>query len=466
MKRFAATALVLALAAALAAPSLLSGAEPLPAPEKIVLKNGITVYFLSDRSVPLVSFRMLVRGAGSAFDPAGLEGTAGLTASLVTKGTAKMSADEIAEALDFMGASLSVSAADEFAQVGGRSLAEFFPRLMAIAADCLSGPAFSEDEFAKERSKRIDSLKAAKDNPGIAVRYYFQKAYFGGHPFGNLAMGTEASLEKMTAASVKKFYAERFRPDLAVAAVVGGITKEELTPLLEATLGSWANPAGGPQPDTVPPLPVPKGRDLLLVDKPDATQAYFVIGSPGYPMGAPITPDAAVMNTLWGGRFTSWFNTELRIKRGLTYGARSSFESWAAGGVFTATSYTKNDKIGEMLDITFDLLDKAAKKGFTAEEVESARNYILGQFPPTLETNASKAAAYARLAFYKLGFDYYGKYLADIEKVTLEGVDKAAARLMPEKNFVLVVVGKASDVMPQLKKFGTWKERKITAPGF
>jgi predicted Zn-dependent peptidase len=172
------------------------------------------------------------------------------------------------------------------------------------------------------------------------------------------------------------------------------------------------------------------------------------------------------MNTLFGVRFTSWLNTELRIKRGLTYGAQSSFQAWAAGGLFRTASYTQNSKIGEMLDITYDLLKKGTGQGFSAEEVESARNYIQGQFPPTLETNAGKAAAYVRLAFFKLGFDYYGKYLAGIGAVSAAGAGKAAASFLPANDYVLVVVGKAADIKPQLAKFGTWEEKKITDPDF
>ncbi|MGZ5499184.1 MAG: M16 family metallopeptidase, partial [Candidatus Aminicenantales bacterium] len=416
--------------------------------------------------LPLVSFRMVIRGAGSAFEPAQAEGAADLVAALMMKGTAKMDAGAIAEALDFMGASLSVSATDEYAQVSGDGLAGQFPRLMEIASDCLTGPAFKDDEFAKERAQRIDGLKAAKDNPGAAVRYYFQKAYFGSHPMGHLAAGTEMSLGQMSVQTVKDFYKSHYRPDRAIAAVVGDIDGTALKALLERTLGRWRNPAGAAPADVIPPLPKPNGRKLVLVDKPDATQAYFVLGAPGYAMGDKVTPQAAVMNTLWGGRFTSWINTELRIKRGLTYGASSAFRTWLPGGIFSASSYTKNDKIGEMLDITLGLLGKAAKEGFSVEEVESARNYVQGQFPPTLETNASKAGAYVRLAFYKLGFDYYDKYMTAIGKVSAAEANAAAAALLPQDAYVLVVVGKAADIRPLLAKYGTWQEKRITDPGF
>ena len=458
-------ALVVTLAAILGPAVLPLRAGQLPAPERIVLRNGLTVYFLRNADVPLVSFRMFLGGAGSAAEPAEAEGVAGMAAALLMKGTSTMDAEAVAEALDFMGASFAVSAAEEYAQIYGESLAGHFPRLLEIAAASLTDPAFSPEEFEKERALRIDGLKAAKDNPGAAVRYYFQKAYFGGHPMGHLASGTETSLGKMTVRTVKDFFRSRYRPDRGIAAVVGDIDGAALRPLLEKTLGRLAKPAGPAPAASVPSLPRPEGRKLILVDKPDATQAYFSLGSPGYAMGDRITAAAAAMNTLFGGRFTSWLNTELRIKRGLTYGASSSARNWAVGGLTTISSYTKNDKIGEMLDIVFDLLRKA-EGGFGAEETESARNYILGQFPPTLETNASKAAAYVRLAFYKRGFDEYDTYLQEVGKLTPEALKSAAAALLPREDFVLVVVGKAAEIRPLLAKFGAWQEKKITDPDF
>ena len=273
MKRLIGTALVLVLFVLGAAALLPGAARQLPAPEKFVLKNGLTVYYLRNSDLPIVSFRMVIRGAGSAYEPRTAEGAAGLTTSLMMKGTSKMGADAIAEALDFMGATLGITTAEEYAQVYGDSLAEHFPRLMEIAAGCLTDPAFSVDEFERERSLTIDGLKSAKDNPGSAVRYYFQKAYFGSHPMGYLASGTETSLKTMSAQAVRDFYKKHFRPDRAVAAVVGDIDKAKLVPLLEGTIGRMINPAGAAPTDAIPALPRPKGRKLLLVDKPDATQA-------------------------------------------------------------------------------------------------------------------------------------------------------------------------------------------------
>jgi predicted Zn-dependent peptidase len=458
--RTIAALILIALAAALPA----QAAFKLPAPEKILLKNGITVYYLRTTETPIVSFRLMLRGAGSAQEPAALEGIASLTAELLQKGTATLSADGVAEAVDFMGARFGVNTGEEMVTLSADSLSEHFPRLLAIAADCLTGPAFSADEFQKAVKTRRDSLKAVKDSPGAAVRSYFAKAYYGSHPLGHLSNGTEESLAKMTLADVQAYYKTYYGPAKAVAAVVGDIDRAALVTLLNAALGKWKGAKVAVT--ALPPLPKPQGIKLLLVDKPDATQAYWILGAPGYALGDPVTPAAAVMNTLFGGRFTSWLMTELRIKRGLTYGANSSFATFSSGGTFTASSYTKNDKIGEMLQIVFDLLKKARIEGFTAEELTSSRNYIQGQFPPTIETNASKAGAYARLAFFGLGFDYYDRYLAGVQGTDPQAAQAAAAKLLPSDGYVLVVVGKKAEIKAQLDRFGTWAEKKISDPGF
>ena len=442
----------------------LHAAKGLPLPEKIQLPNGLTVFFLRDAELPLVAFRLYVKGAGTAFEPA--EGLAGIAAELLLKGTADKTAAQVAEDIDFLGSSLSTASQDEFAEMSGSSLAENFGKLMAIASDCLLKPAFSQEEFEKERTRRIDTINAVKDNPGQAVRYYFRKAYFGSHPLGHLDIGTQSSLGKMTVESVRDFYKKFIVPQQTVMAVVGNQTSEELKKLLEGTLAKWPKSGAAAAPIKLPAFPAPSSKVCILIDKPDATQAYFTIGVPGYPMGDQVSAASQVMNTLFGGRFTSWINTELRIKRGLTYGANSRFQSWRNGGIFAASSYTKNDKIGEMLDITFELIAKARKEGFAPEEIESSRNYILGQFPPTLESLGAKAGAYVNLDFYGLGFGYYGTYLDRIGKIDKAQADAVAKKYFPEQNYVLVVVGKAEEIRKQLIKFGDFKEKKISDPDF
>lgn len=438
----------------------------LETPEKIVLKNGLIVYHLQKRDVPLVSFRLLMPGAGTAAESDGQESLADLTAELILKGTRSKDAATVAEELDFLGASLSVSAADEYALMQGSALKENFARLLQLAGESLLQPAFSDEEFAKERSRRIDQIKTFKDNPARAVGLYFRKAYFQDHPLSRLSIGNEGSLAQFTREQVRRFYHSHYRPSGAVMAVVGDIAQKPLLDLLQKTLGAWKNPAEAKPIAPLPPLPARRQSLFLLIDKPDATQAYFVLGAPGMVMGDAATPSFNVMNTLFGGRFTSWLNEELRVKRGLTYGARSSMQSWADLGLYTVTSFTRNEKIGEMLEITFELLNKARTQGFSDEELTSSRNYIMGQFPPSLEGLAAKANAYTTLHFYGLGHDYHRRYLQAVAGVQADEVKAAAQTYLPQEPFVLVVVGKAEDIREQLTRFGAFVEKSISEAGF
>lgn len=460
MKRLCQTACSVLLLLSVAPAS----ASTLPPPQSFALANGLTVLLHSESELPLVSFRLLVPGAGTAAE--GADGLADLTAQLLLKGTRTKSAAQVAEELDRLGVTLRCAAQEEYAEMSGSALSENFPRLLALAGDCLLSPAFHPQEFAKERQRRIDAIRQIQDEPSQAVRQYFRKIYFGRHPLGSLKSGSASSLQNMSVEDARSFYRQRLRPEKAVLAVCGRIAAGDLKHLLASTLGRWPRPSGAPAEAAMPAFPAVAARTCVLINKPDATQAYFMLGVPGLPFGDAASPQAEVMNTLFGGRFTSWLNSELRIKRGLTYGARSGLQSWRPGGIFTVSSYTKNDKIGEMLAITFDLLAKGRREGFSGIEVESARNYILGQFPPSLESLSSKTRAYSDLFFYGKGFDYYDGLLARVASADLPEVNGVAAALFPERNYVLVVVGKADEIRRQLEPFGPFQEKEISAGEF
>jgi zinc protease len=442
------------------------GAVKLPEPKKVTLDNGITVFLVEDHELPIVNFNLLIPGAGTAYEEKSREGLADLTAYLMLKGTKAMTADQISEELDFMGASLDGGVGEEYSSLRGYCLSEHLDKLIKIASDSLINPAFKEDEFKQEIARRIDRIATIKDSPSQAVQFYFRKAYFGEHPMGNLSVGTESSLGAMNLDILKGFYKKYYRPDTSLLAIVGDFDSKAIIKTLKNTIGKWEKPAA-PVPNLdLPPLPKIEGKRIIVIDKPDATQTYFVLGAPGFKRGDSTNSSFQVVNTLFGGRFTSWMNTELRIKRGLTYGARSNYTMWKNGGIVSAFSYTQNKNIELMLDITLDLLKKAHGSGFDEKEVESARNYIMGQFPPTLETGSSKARSYVELSFYNLGFDYNNKVLDAIAKTMKTQTDEAAAKYLPQDNYVLVILGKLEQIRPLIAKYGGYTEKKISDPGF
>ncbi|HOT00529.1 MAG TPA: pitrilysin family protein [Acidobacteriota bacterium] len=452
--------LILALAAFAAA----NGFQLHP-PAEQRLDNGLTVLIHRDDSLPVVHVSCLLVGAGTAFEPADRGGLAELTGRLLLRGTAGLNADALAEELDFLGAALEVETDAEHIRLSGRCLAEHLPRLLEILAGSVIAPQLAEEEFIKERNRQLEQVRAIKDNPGEVIALYGRRAYFGEHPLGRSVMGTEASLPIIGHTDVRQFYRRHVRPDRCILAVVGHFNPEELATRLQATLGAWPKPDEEAPGLALPPVP-PAEPVRLLVNMPEATQANFMMVGRGLPLGDPGEPAAEVLNTIFGGRFTSWLNTELRIKRGLTYGAHSDFESWRGAGMFELNSYTRSEAIGDMLDITRDLLHKARRQGFAADEVASARTYILGQFPPRFEGGAAKADAYVRLAAGGLGFDHYARFLDAVGTVSPDAANAAAKQYLPSDAYVLVVLGKAEAIRKQLEKFGNFHVIDVSAPGF
>jgi len=454
---------ILVLIAGLAAPA---APFSLPEPETIRLDNGLVVYYLQDARTPMVSFRFLVRGAGNANEPESLEGLSDLVGTLLPRGAGGATADKIAEELEFMGAGLQVEVENEYVSMSAHCLAEYFPRLLEMATACLRAADFPAAEFKQEKQRRAEQIQALKDDPREALPAYFAKAYCGRHPFGRLDLGTEASLGRLQLKDVKAFYRQHYRPDRVSLAVVGDISRDRFQALLAQGLARWANPAGPAPADEVPPLPVPKGRRCIIVDKPDATQSYFLLGTAGLSKADPAWPQAEVFNTLFGDRFTSWLNAELRYRRGLTYGARSDFMAWRDGGIFVIGSFTRNEKLGEMLEVTLQLAGQARSEGFGEAEIASAKAYIQGHFPPTLETAGQKAAAYVELPFYGFGFDHYRRHLEQVDQVTAEQAREAARRLLSQEDYILVVVGKAAEIRPLVEPFGPVEVKRLSDPGF
>jgi zinc protease len=438
----------------------------MPEPQQISLDNGLTVLFREDHRLPVVSFTCLVGGAGTAGEPAGQAGVADLTSQLLLRGTVRRNAEAVADELDFLGADLSADVREEFAAIRGQCQAEYFEKILGIAGECLTGPAFAPAEFRQERDRQRERILAIKDDPAAVIEIYFRQVYFGTHPLGRPSLGTTAGLGRLKPEDVRTFYAGRYRPDRVVLAVVGDLSRERLMEALKEHFARWSRPATPAPALDLPAPPAPKGKTVVIVDQPGATQAYFMLGGPGFAMGDPVAPTAEVLNTLFGGRFTSWLNNELRIQRGLTYGAASRFDCWRQGGLFVISSYTQTEKIGEMTDLTLSLLQKARQDDYSEAAVTSARNYILGQFPLTLESAASLARAYAELWFFGLGFDYYTRLLQQVRTVTPEAGRKAALRLLPQDDFVLVVVGRAAAVRPQLERIGPVKVLKQSETGF
>jgi predicted Zn-dependent peptidase len=206
---------------------------------------------------------------------------------------------------------------------------------------------------------------------------------------------------------------------------------------------------------------------VLLIDSPGAVQTYFWLGNVGVDRHYSGRPALDLVNTLYGGRFTSILNTELRIKSGLSYGANSSFVRGSVPGEFSIRSFTQTDTTGQALDLTFQTLETLKHDALAAELLESSRAYVLGQYPLRLETAANWAAALADLEFYGLGKDYIEGYGPALAKVDLAEAAAVTADAFPRAaDLVLVLIGDAAKIRETAAKYGKVTEMKLSQPDF
>lgn len=436
----------------------------LPPHEKVVFKNGLTVLLLEKRGVPIVNFVALVK-TGAAADPAGEEGLASITAELLRKGTKERSAQQFAADLDFTGGTFDADAAADYSSVSGEFLNKDLLKGLELYSDALLHPVFPQPEVDKLLAQSLDAVRAAKDDVRSVLASYFSGYLFNGVGYGRTADGDEVSLKRIRRDAILKFYESNYAPGNTILAVAGDFQSAEMKKRLEEVFGSW--PSKPVTVTKIPAVPPIKGKRLLLVDKPDATQTYFAIGNVGTAVGDPDRVAVRLVNTVLGGRFTSLLNEALRVESGLSYGAASSFDAHKMAGPFGIYSFTKNESTAQAIDVALQVLQKLHKQGITAEELASAKSYIKGQFPPSLETSNQLAELIAVHEFYGLDDREVNELEARIAAVTPAVAQLAIQKHFPSENLVFTLIGKSSEIGPAVKKYSEKQDtRAISAPGF
>ncbi len=437
----------------------------LPEYERVVLDNGTVLLLAEKHDVPLVGMRAVVRG-GSVADPADKAGVAELLATVMQKGAGDRDAAEFAEAAAGVGGDISASADVETVEITAEFLSRDIDLMIELVADMLMRPTLSEDEVAKERDRAVALIAAAKDSSLASLMPSYTNAFiFGEHPFGNSTFGSESSLAQITRDDVAQFHADNFGGDRLIIAVAGDFQLDALKARLTDVFGAW-EPASAPLPELAAPEPAAPGR-VLLVDKPGAAQTYFWIGNVGVAVDYERRAELNLANTVFGGRFTSMLMTELRVKSGLTYGARSRVERHSEAGAVTIRSFTETAKTVEAIDLAVDMLERLHDRGLNDEMIESARNYIMGQFPPSLETASSLAGMFAFLEQHGLDRTYIDNYGAALAEATPVSISNTIADVYPQTdNLVFVLIGDASEIRDAVAKYGEVTEISITEPTF
>ena len=456
---------IAALSLALLSAAALGAGVTLPDFERVELDNG-TVLLVSEKpEVPLVAVTAVLRG-GAAADPEGRDGLANLLASLLEKGAGDRDASQFAEAIDATGGVLSSRADLETITVSGNFLAREADLMVELLADMLLRPRLDEAEFGKLRERSINFIRAAKDtNLNALLPIYGQAFLFGAHPYGNPVSGSESSLAAIAHEDLKDYYEQQLGGDRLVVAVTGDVDAAGMVAKLTAAFGDW-RPAAAPLPEVTPAAPQ-SGRRVLLVDKPGATQTYFWLGNVGVARDYENRAALDIANTVFGGRYTSMLNTELRMESGLTYGARSQLSRPTQPGSLAIVSYTPTETTFEAVDMALGVLGRLHEAGIDDDLLASARNYILGQFPTALETAAQLGQQLAALAAFGLDVGYINDYGAALLAADTAAVAAVIGAVYPvPDDLVFVLLGDAETIREQAARYGPLVEMSIAEPHF
>lgn len=435
-----------------------------PAYRRTVLSNGVTLLVMEKHGAPLITVTLALK-SGSLQDPAGKEGLADITNDLLRKGAANRSAEQISDDLDFIGATLETSTTYELTRVHTEFLKKDLTAGIDLFTDLILKPTYPAVEVDKLLKQRVDGIKAAKDEPLEVIGHYYQQFLFGSHPYGRPPGGDEQSTDRIRRDDVVRFHELAYVSSNMVIAACGDFSAVDMEKILSSRFGSLS-----PKYITALTLPDPDpvaATRLELIDKPDSTQTFFRFGNTGISVTDPDRVVVDIVNTLFGGRFTSKLNTALRIDSGLTYGAASSFERRARPGAFFINSYTQNDSTEKALNMALNVLKDLHEKGFTDAEVASAKAYIKGQFGPRVETADQLADLMIRFEIYGLDKKEVDDYAARIDAVTSADVLRVIKKDYPTTNLAFTIIGKASQIEPVIKKYSAQIEtRSISDPGF
>jgi zinc protease len=420
-----------------------------PAFEQRTLPNGLRLVVIERHAEPEVSLRLMLP-AGKLYEPAGKAGLASATAALLTQGTASRSAQQIAAAIDGVGGSLDAGSGADFAYVEAAVTSDQLDLALELLGDVVLHPSFPAPEIERWRRKSLSSLELQRANPGYLAEIAFQRLVFGTYPYGVPASGTPESVRGLTRDDLAAFQRSHYLPNGAILALVGDFRPDQALAGVERVFGGWAKGAALRPPALE--LPAWPRQKILVVDKPDAVQTQIRVGQAALAYTDPDFFTATVYGTVLGGSSSARMFKEIRIKRGLAYGAYCGFSEQLVSGSFAARTSTKTASTMEALRLTLDEISGMGKAPVPAAELEEAKTYLNGAFPLEIESAGDVAARVLTTLGYGLGREFLDSYRDRIAAVTAAGIQRfAATRIHPERS-VIVLVGNAAAFGPELAK--------------
>ena len=402
------------------------------------MPNGLRVLVVNKDSLPLISARLTIKAGAAQANKAGVDG---LTAAMLSQGTTTRTAPQIATQTEQLGADISAGSGYDTTTISASSPANVFAQTLELMADMVRNPAFAQDELERQRTQTLDGLALSMGQPGAVASMAANRINFGNSPYGSVA--TEASVRAIETGDLKAFHNAHFRPDEAILTFAGDITEDQARALAQQAFGDWSK-GGAQTEDHSDVAGTPAAPRIVIINLPGSGQAAVSISQRSVDRTDDAYLPLTLGNTLLGGSYSSRLNQEIRINRGLSYGARSSIGARADAGLFTASTQTKNESALEVADL---LLAELARMGTTTAgepEVAARRAIMTGEFGRSLESVSSLGALVAGLAAYDIPMSELADYAGNVRALSPEQVQAAFANKLPVDRANVVVVGDAS----------------------
>ncbi|HEX8642506.1 MAG TPA: pitrilysin family protein [Allosphingosinicella sp.] len=423
---------------------------PLPAPATQRLANGLTLITVSNRELPLVSASMVVRG-GAARDPAGRAGRASLTAALLSEGTASRSATDIDRQVEALGSSIGSGAESDGMSVGLTVRSENVDEALALVSDIARNASFAPEELERQRAQAIDAFTVTMGSPGAVARLAAMRALYGAGSYGAPAGGTANSLRAITRDDVVGAYRQAWRPDNATLILTGDIDPAAARALAERHFGGWTSSEAVVSSEEPVPARTQSG-EVIVIDMPEAGQAAVAVARGALPRNSPNYYRTLLANAVLGGGYSSRLNQEIRIRRGLAYGAGSFVDARARGGAFVATTQTQNATASEVLGLILAEMSRLGAEPVASAELDTRRAVLLGAYGRNAETTAGIAGLIGSYVLSGVGPDEIGRYQRAVLGVDAAAVRAAASELLGPEGATMVIVGDARAFLPRLRR--------------
>lgn len=417
-----------------------------PPRTRLKLDNGLEVHIVEDRRFPLLTARLAVRG-GTALAPRD-PGLVDAMAELLSEGSLRRSAKELAHAADAIGGDISAWAADDFIAVGVSALSEHKAAMLGLLAEVALEPAFAEGETALRKKNMLEELALNRSQPDFLASTAFYKKVYEGHPYG-VYSPNEESIARIDRGRLQVLHRRLFHPANAVLVLVGDASRAELLPLLQASFGSWKPSPELPTAPVPPPAAKAAERRLAFVERPGSVQLTFAIGNLALARGHPQYYPLLLANQVVGGSYGARLTTDLRERRSYTYAVYSRLRTQRSGGAFVVAAQTRNEVAAAAIAAVLEHVERLRAEPVPEAELAQARNNLTGSFARSLETQGGLAGAVLNGLLLDLPLDYLDRYIQRVRGVSPAALREAArAHLRPDRA-VIAAVGEPS-LLPAL----------------